>query len=296
MAIPQIGPSPLEAFQIGQQSRGGPSALGQFAMLMTQRAMQMSAIREEARAKAGAEAEFAPQIAKAKADASPFAALIRKSIEGSGASGGTGSDFTLTVFNTEGTGTFESPSAKASVTGAETSAKDAASIGPHAASLRDELKRLKRLADQVPAPKAGLGYPKDRIGMQFQGMTRTIPQIPEYENTLKSIAGALARVVGREASGRLSNQDLQRQLDRAQEALYGTTENRALAMSGLLNSLNNNPQVTATLGRTNPLEILSEEEFKIARQLEGRGEGEFVSLKDGRLAFRYKSGEIEELE
>ena len=46
----QIGPSPLEAFQIGSQLRG-PSALGQFAMGLTQHILQQSQVRQEARIK-----------------------------------------------------------------------------------------------------------------------------------------------------------------------------------------------------------------------------------------------------
>ena len=48
--MPQIGPSPLESFQIGSQLRG-PSALGQFAMSLTQHILQQSQVRQEARIK-----------------------------------------------------------------------------------------------------------------------------------------------------------------------------------------------------------------------------------------------------
>lgn len=77
--MPSIGPSPLEAFQIGQQLRG-PSALGQFAMAMTKRAIDLNMVREEAKAKAQAEIETAGPIAEAKAAAEakhdPFSRMI----------------------------------------------------------------------------------------------------------------------------------------------------------------------------------------------------------------------------
>ena len=81
----QIGPSPLEAFQIGTQLRG-PSALGQVAMALTQRAMQMSQFREEARFKGEEEfklqerllplkTEAARSLIQEKAKAQPFKPL-----------------------------------------------------------------------------------------------------------------------------------------------------------------------------------------------------------------------------
>ena len=91
MAIPQIGPSPLEAFQIGSQLRG-PTALGQFAQGLTKHLMSQMELRQQARIKGEEEFKLqerliplktkgAVEVARARSAAQPFKPL---SSEGSG--------------------------------------------------------------------------------------------------------------------------------------------------------------------------------------------------------------------
>ena len=64
----QIGPSPLEAFQIGTQLRG-PSAMGQMAMGLTQHLMSQMTLRQEARIKGEEEFKLQERLIPLKTEA-----------------------------------------------------------------------------------------------------------------------------------------------------------------------------------------------------------------------------------
>ena len=230
--------------------------------------------------------------AKAQAELGAQKELF-KTISGGGG-GGTGAFGGGVVTGTNIGGlNVEFPQAKGMVTSAEESAKQQAQVTPIAQSLQANLGRLRGLASTVTAPQAGLKKPFQEIGLRMGGALGTVPQVSEYQNVIRSMAGELARVIGREPSGRLSDQDIQRQLDRIEAGIYGTQEQRDLAFLGFVDSMNRNPQVANALGRISPGSLLSPEAVLKSRSFEGRN-GTLLQDATGNFAIEYEDGTIEE--
>lgn len=117
-------------------------------------------------------------------------------------------------------------------------AKEKARLVPKREVLGKNLVRMKALFDQAPRPEAGLV--KRGIG-SFQNMIRqqsqSMPQIDQYEDFKKSLAGDVANVVGGETGARLSDFDIQRVINAVPDIIGDTSDRGLLGWKNLFDTI-----------------------------------------------------------
>lgn len=295
----QFGMDPFQAFQAGFATRG-PTALGQFAKVLTERAMKLQGIRDEARVKTDEEIRSAGPIASAKADAE----MKSWSKYGQGGVGvGPGGEQPVVTGGSRktpfGSVDYTYPEAQAQAKGMEATAiqqgKRQADVERIAGGFQGDLKNMVNLGRQIKAPTPGwMALPGGVKNWMDANVTQKSPQAKSAASKRKAVAGQLIQLVGGESSSRLSDYDVRRAIDLLSDPIWETDETRNLKNVELIDALNAIPEIK-NMGGVSYLGILRAEEILSGRSLQGKGKGQLHRDAQGNWGIRYDSGETEDL-
>ena len=134
--------------------------------------------------------------------------------------------------------------------------------------LKGSIKRMKALADQVPAGKPGIDRLIKGASSQFKGFTQELPQLNTYNKTKDIVLGNVVKTIGGETGSRLSDQDIARMRGAFPNLPYDSDVQRNLDWSNFMDTINDVAKVYGA-EPLNPSELFGEQELQMASNTPG---------------------------
>src|SRR3990167_102360 len=134
--------------------------------------------------------------------------------------------------------------------------------------LLSNMKRIKRLSDQIPAGKPGISRFASGIQSSIKGFMQTMPQLNTYNRFKDVILGSVVQTIGSETSSRLSDQDIERMKNAFPNLPYDSEEQKALSWDIFFDTVNN---VAQTYG-TSPVpkeQFFNEKDYSVLKNIPG---------------------------
>src|SRR3990167_8169489 len=104
--------------------------------------------------------------------------------------------------------------------------------------LLSNMKRIKRLSDQIPAGKPGISRFASGIQSSIKGFMQTMPQLNSYNRFKDVMLGSVVQTIGSETSSRLSDQDIQRMKGAFPSLPYDSEDQKALSWDVFFDTVN----------------------------------------------------------
>jgi len=134
--------------------------------------------------------------------------------------------------------------------------------------LVGSIKRMKNLADQVPAGKPGIDRFIKGAQSQFQGLTQELPQLNTYNKFKDIVLGNVVKTIGGETGSRLSDQDIERMRGAFPNLPYDSDVQRNLGWATFVDTINDVAR-TYNAQPLNPNEVFGQEEMDMANATPG---------------------------
>src|SRR3990167_10004942 len=134
--------------------------------------------------------------------------------------------------------------------------------------LLTNMKRMKDLADAVPAGKSGIDRFVAGGKAQVGSFMQTLPQLNTYNRFKDVILGSVVQTVGSETSSRLSDQDIERMKNAFPNLPYDSEEQKALSWDIFFDTVNN---VAQTYGAS-PVpkeQFFNEKDYSVLKNIPG---------------------------